>query len=500
MFCSAAFEKTANPMLVIAVRRTAFWKIYNLSAVMSTAVEESFLVDGSDAGCGVKRKAEEPVTGLDIKKIRQGQKELRPGFGSDRFDETEYYFQHGLRKVYPYYFTYTTFCKGRWVGHLLVDVFAREFRAHSKEVLENAIKAGLVTVNNKPVGVDYRLKDNDLLANTLHRHEVPVLGAPIKILHDADDMVVIDKPPSIPVHPCGRYRHNSVIFILAKEHGLLNLHTVHRLDRLTSGLLLMSRSVERARELENEIKGRLVSKEYLCRVEGCFPDDTVICCEPIEVISHKIGVCGVSAHGKECKTEFKKLSYNGKSSVLLCKPHTGRMHQIRVHLQFLGYPIVNDPLYNDTVFGSQKAKGGITEKTKEQLVEDLLEVHNLKKWLGPEMDLTPDGCLPDEHLDGGDTMTRSECLEEPATNHFPGSLNHYLEGTESANFHAMMEKQAFDKAKFVRRHECLECRCKYKDPEPKDLLIYLHCLRYKGSNWVYEAEWPSWAKDNWTDD
>ncbi|XP_075529542.1 pseudouridylate synthase RPUSD2-like isoform X1 [Dermacentor variabilis] len=495
-------------MLVIAVLRTIFSKVYNIrnfvSAVMSTALNESprDIVEESDTGCGVKRKAEEPVTGLDIKKIRQGQKELRPGFGSDRFDETEYYFQHGLRKVYPYYFTYTTFCKGRWVGHLLVDVFTREFRAHSREVYENAIKAGLVTVNNKVVGTDYRLKDNDLLANTLHRHEVPVLGAPIKILHNADDMIVVDKPPSVPVHPCGRYRHNSVIFILAKEHGLQNLHTVHRLDRLTSGLLLMSRSVDRARELENEIKGRLVAKEYLCRVEGCFPDDTVTCCEPIEVISHKIGVCGVSAHGKECKTEFKRLSYNGKSSVVLCKPFTGRMHQIRVHLQYLGYPIVNDPLYNHTVFGSQKAKGGLTEKTKEQLVEDLLEVHNLKKWLGPEMDLTSDGCLPEDEGcgGGGDTMGRCEFLEKPATSHFPESLNHYLEGAESLTFRAMMEKQAFDKAKFVRRQECLECRCKYKDPEPKDLLIYLHCLRYKGSNWVYEAAWPSWARENWTDD
>ncbi|EEC09034.1 zinc finger protein, putative [Ixodes scapularis] len=118
-----------------------------------------------------------------------------------------------LRKVYPYYFTYTTFCKGRWIGHLLVDVFTREFRAHSKEIYVNAIKAGLVTVNNNPVNVDYRLKDNDLLANTLHR-----------------------------------------------------------LDRLTSGVLLMGRSVERARQLENEMKGRQVSKEYLCRVEGCFPE------------------------------------------------------------------------------------------------------------------------------------------------------------------------------------------------------------------------------------
>ncbi|XP_077503239.1 pseudouridylate synthase RPUSD2-like [Amblyomma americanum] len=470
-----------------------------ISAVMSTAPKESLsdVVEEADIGCGVKRKAEEPITGLDIKKIRQGQKELRPGFGRDRFDETEYYFQHGLRKVYPYYFTYTTFCKGRWVGHLLVDVFTREFRAHSREVYENAIKGGLVTVNSRPVGTDYRLKDNDLLANTLHRHEVPVLGAPIKILHNSHDMVVIDKPPSIPVHPCGRYRHNSVIFILAKEHGLQNLHTVHRLDRLTSGLLLMSRSVDRARELENEIKGRQVSKEYVCRVEGCFPDDVVTCCEPIEVISHKIGVCGVGAHGKESKTEFKKLSYNGKSSVVLCKPLTGRMHQIRVHLQFLGYPIVNDPLYNHTVFGSRKAKGGLTEKTKEQLVEDLLELHNLKKWLGPEMDLTLDGYLPEEE---GDGTSDADALEEPGASHFPGSLNHYLEGDESAAFRAMMEKQAFDKVKFVRRQDCQECRCKYRDPEPKDLLIYLHCLRYTGPNWTYEAPWPAWARENWIDD
>jgi hypothetical protein len=60
------------------------------------------------------------------------------------------------------------------------------------------------------------------------------------------------------------------------------------------------------------------------------------CCQPVEVVSYKIGVCKVSAHGKECRTEFQRMSYNGKSSVVLCRPFTGRMHQIRVHLQFLG--------------------------------------------------------------------------------------------------------------------------------------------------------------------
>ena len=62
------------------------------------------------------------------------------------------------------------------------------------------------------------------------------------------------------------------------------------------------------------------------------------CCQPVEVVSYKIGVCKVSAHGKECRTEFQRMSFNGKSSVVLCRPFTGRMHQIRVHLQFLGNP------------------------------------------------------------------------------------------------------------------------------------------------------------------
>ena len=96
----------------------------------------------------------------------------------------------------------------------------------------------------------------------------------------------------------------------------------------------------------------------MCRVEGEFPEEEVVCQEPIEVVSYKIGVCKVSEKGKDCLTRFKRLSYNGKSSVVLCKPQTGRMHQIRVHLQYLGYPVVNDPLYNHVVFGPQKGKGG----------------------------------------------------------------------------------------------------------------------------------------------
>lgn len=76
----------------------------------------------------------------------------------------------GLRKVYPYYFTFTTFTKGRWVGERILDVFAREFRAHPAEEYERCIQAGTLTVNYEKVPTDYKLKHNDLLANIVHRY------------------------------------------------------------------------------------------------------------------------------------------------------------------------------------------------------------------------------------------------------------------------------------------------------------------------------------------
>ena len=79
-----------------------------------------------------------------------------------------------------------------------------------------------------------------------------------------------------------------------------------------------------------------VLKEYVCRVEGEFPEGKTECSQPVEVVSYKIGVCKVSGHGKECRTEFERMSFNGSTSVVICRPFTGRMHQIRVHLQYLG--------------------------------------------------------------------------------------------------------------------------------------------------------------------
>lgn len=477
-----------------------------------------------------KRRADDELSKKDLKKAKLETKALkakRPGFTDDRYDETSYYIENGLRKVYPYYFTFTTFTKGRWVGEKILDVFAREFRAHPAEEYERCIQAGTLTVNYKKVSTDYKLKHNDLLANIVHRHEVPVTSQPVTIVHMDEDLVVVNKPASIPVHPCGRYRHNTVVFILAKEFNLKNLRTIHRLDRLTSGLLMFGRSPKKAREMEHQIRNRLVQKEYVCKVEGEFPDGMIECSEPIEVISYKIGVCKVSPNGKTCSTFFQRLGFDGENSIILCRPKTGRMHQIRVHLQYLGYPIVNDPLYNHSVFGPLKGKGGdLGGKTDEELIQDLIHIHNAENWLGMDgdSDLSMFNTRKelDENLVGPISPKVPDDRSMRNESEVTSTSNPRCESTcdtstsipicnETVIMPSLSKRQTvatqtgheapdmmFNPDKMTSDEHCYECKVRYRDPKPQDLIMYLHAWSYKGPDWEYKTPLPEWAKTEWT--
>ncbi|XP_072169444.1 uncharacterized protein [Diadema setosum] len=296
----------------------------------------------------------------------------------DQFSNVEYYFENGLRKVKPYVYKFETHAKGRWFGCKLLDVFRKEFRLETPEYYEVAIKEGLIRVNKAAASPDRILRNNDFMQSKVHRHEPPVSGEPIQIIADTEDYLVINKPASIPVHPCGKYRRNTLVFILGREYGFRGLHTIHRLDRLTSGLLLFARTREVSLRLDAYVRDRRLEKIYVCKVQGEFPSEPVECAEPIFIVSHKIGVCRVKADGKPCHTRFERLSYDGETSIIKCFPLTGRMHQIRVHLQYLGYPIINDPLYNNPVWGPDKGKGGLQGRTDEQLLKDLIEQHDIE--------------------------------------------------------------------------------------------------------------------------
>ncbi|KAG2198088.1 hypothetical protein INT47_011923 [Mucor saturninus] len=364
----------------------------------------------------------------------------------DDMHTANYYFEDEMRKVKPYYFEYKSFAKGRWFDRTILEVFSSEFRDRSIDYYRYAIERGLLTVNDKQVTVDYLIKNGDTIGHKIHRHEPPCTDQAIKIVHEDQDLFVIDKPGGIPVHPAGRYRHNSIIHVLKKELDIPRLFPCNRLDLPTSGLMLIARNSSRAQKIEREMSSGQIQKEYICRVDGRFPDGEIVCDAPIKCISHKMSVNYVHEDGKSSVTKFERLSYNGKTSTVRCKPMTGRTHQIRVHLRYLGYPISNDPLYGHGTSWSPFIRPGerMEEKDARLLVDKLFEYSPMEDWDEPQ---------PTMKFDDVEDDTK-----------------------------------------------CSECSCSLILGKNYDqLCIYLHAWRYKTKDWEYETELPFWAKEDFDD-
>lgn len=142
-----------------------------------------------------------------------------------------YELRDGLRFVKQYSHEFKTFAKRRWIGQKLLDVFKEEFKAFSPEYYTNAIIDGKITVNNKKVGIEYRIKEGDKIIHKTVRHETPILSVLPKVVHEDDEFVAFDKPSSLPVHACGNFMYNTLLKIVELEMGYPDLKTVHRLDR-----------------------------------------------------------------------------------------------------------------------------------------------------------------------------------------------------------------------------------------------------------------------------
>ncbi len=353
----------------------------------------------------------------------------------------EYYFEGGLRKVRPYFFEYFTYAKERWVGKSIIDVFKREFRDRPPAYYAACIRDDLIRVNGEACSLDLVIENGDLVSHRLHRHEPPVTAEPVKILFDDGAMVVVNKPASIPAHPSGRYRFNSLIEILKADHGFGHLSLINRLDRLTSGICILARDAATAERLHLLMEGRAYfRKEYVARVLGVFPGGgaEVTCEEPLDCANHKLGAVIVDrANGKESKTTFSLLSTDGVHSVVRCVPLTGRTHQIRVHLLSLGHPIVNDVLYNNEHWAAAALSPTPTKEAIERISQTLL--HHVKS----ADDLVQFGGAPED--DTGDTAACPDCVRPLA------------------------------------------------DPKEDQLCIYLHACKYSSPDWSFEAPWPSWT-------
>lgn len=267
----------------------------------------------------------------------------------------------------------------------------------------------------------------------------------------------------------------------------------------------------------------------MCRVEGEFPEGELICEQPILVVSFKIGLCRVDPKGKECRTVFQRLSFNGKTSVVRCLPLTGRTHQIRVHLQYLGFPILNDPIYGSSAWGPHRGKGGVVGRSDEELLQALVEEHRFQESLHL-LDIPDDGIQQEagqsktsektEKLDGtSEPNTSGESHQTQIDKQLPTGCNSSsetvnkviqgcidmntnntsLKSPTKTNGSQMEPTDSAHKTAGSRDHLCSECKLVRPDPTEKELIMYLHALRYKGPDFEYSTCLPDWAKEDWVE-
>ncbi len=173
-----------------------------------------------------------------------------------------------------------------------------------------------------------------------------LLEIPIPVLERGDGWMAVDKPAGLPVHPHSKVRENTVIRMIRRQEGIESLTLTHRLDRETSGVLLLADNPETAALFAKAFEARQVHKEYLAVVEGVLDQDRGSIDLPVGKALHsRLFVRQGTESGKEALTSWQ-VERRGESKTLLrLFPHTGRRHQIRVHLEAIGHPVVGDMLY-----------------------------------------------------------------------------------------------------------------------------------------------------------
>ncbi|GJM07456.1 MAG: pseudouridine synthase [marine bacterium B5-7] len=244
-----------------------------------------------------------------------------------------------------------------------LDNFLRtQLKGVPKTHFYKIIRKGEVRVNKKRIKPEYKLQPGDVVrippvrvAEKIELKGVPdALARTLKenILLETDDFFVLDKPAGLSVHGGSEQPFGVIeaMRVIRKDCSFLDL--AHRLDRDTSGCLLLAKNRVALRELHEAMRNNKVTKRYQVLVKGKWPAHLKTVTVPLlpyqEVGGEKIVL--VSEEGKFSKTTFKILKYNAETTLLEATLHTGRMHQIRVHCAHSGHSIVGDRKYGDKAF------------------------------------------------------------------------------------------------------------------------------------------------------
>ena len=214
--------------------------------------------------------------------------------------------------------------------------------------------------------VSEKLANGDTL--TLHLVEdvapssIEPLYVPLSITYEDEDLLVIDKPANMPIHPSMNHHEgtlaNGLMYYFKEKGQKFTFRAINRLDRDTSGLTIVAKHLLSGGILSRQVSTKEIQRTYRAICQGCLPESGTIDAPIARVADSTIERCVDFEKGERAVTHFKRIAYDGKKNLSLVelRLETGRTHQIRVHLKYLGYPIIGDFLYNpDYTFCKRQA-------------------------------------------------------------------------------------------------------------------------------------------------
>ena len=230
----------------------------------------------------------------------------------------------------------------------------------TRNKVQNAIKNRTVLVNNLPIKVHYFLKPDDIItiyfSKPPNEKKIEAQNLPLNIIYEDDYLIVLNKPSGILVHPSISVYQNTLLngllyhFQNCKSTDLLeNPGIVHRLDKNTSGLMIIAKNQLALKSLGEAFYQHTIKRKYVALVHGEITETSGTINANIDNVSFSKKAI-ISRNGKRSITHYKVLKKNKLLSLVECELETGRTHQIRLHFEHIGYPLFNDPVY----MGSKK--------------------------------------------------------------------------------------------------------------------------------------------------
>jgi 23S rRNA pseudouridine1911/1915/1917 synthase len=239
---------------------------------------------------------------------------------------------------------------------LRLDAFLVEyFDDLSRSYLKKLINESHILINQQKVKAGYILKEDDVITYEIPEDvvlDVYPMNMSLDIVYEDDDIAVVNKPKGLVVHPSSTFQGPTLVHglmyqlnYLSSINGTIRPGIVHRIDKDTTGLLVIAKNNEAHEFLSNQLKYHLIDRKYYALVHGVFKKQSVTIDLPIARDPNKRKQMAVVQGGRKSVTHVQVHSFFNHASLLDISLETGRTHQIRVHLSYIGYPIIGDPTY-----------------------------------------------------------------------------------------------------------------------------------------------------------